>query len=148
MADSEQSRGTPMEAPLTEDQRKHLDFLQAVISRLATSSAAAKGWGITVATAAFGFSATKAVPFVAGLGIVVVFLFGLLDSYYLREERLFRSLYDEARRGRVEVYSMNKNAYSSRCTRRQVFFSWSVFGGFYGPLAAVGVAALLWALLR
>ena len=148
MADPGQLGRTPKVAPLTEDQRKHLEFVQAVISRLATSSAAAKGWVITVATAAFGFSATKAIPFVACLGIVAVFLFGVLDSYYLREERLFRFLYDEARRGGVEVYSMNKNAYASRCTRRQVFFSWSVFGGFYGPLGAVGVAALLWALLR
>lgn len=52
---------------VSEDQRKHLDFIQAVIARLASSSAAAKGWGLTVATAAFGFSATKAVPVLAGL---------------------------------------------------------------------------------
>lgn len=132
---------------LTEDQRKHLDFIQSVISRLAASSAAAKGWGLTVATAAFGFSATMATPVVAGLGLVVVCFFGLLDSYYLREERLFRFLYDEARKGRVEVYSMNKDAYAQRCTQRQVVFSWSVLWGFYGPLAGVGVAALVWALL-
>lgn len=136
----------PKPEALTEDQRKHLDFIQAVIARLASSSTAAKGWGLTVATAAFGFSATKAVPFVAGLGLVVVFFFGLLDSYYLREERLFRFLYDEARRGKVDVYSMNKDAYAARCKRRQVFFSWSV-AGFYGPLAVVGVVALLWAIL-
>ena len=62
--------------PLNEDQRKHLEFIQAVIARLASSSTATKGWGLTVATAAFGFSATKAVPVVAGLGLVVVIFFG------------------------------------------------------------------------
>ncbi len=129
--------------PLTEDQRKHLDFVQAVIARLSSSSSATKGWGLTVATAAFGFSATKAVPVVAGLGLTIVIFFGILDSYYLREERLFRYLYDDARQGLVDVYSMNKNNYSGRCTRRSVFFSWSVFG-FYGPLLLVGLGALAW----
>lgn len=130
--------------PLTEDQRKHLDFIQAVVARLANSSSAAKGWGLTVATATFGFSATRAEPFVAGLGIVVVAVFAVLDSYYLREERLFRFLYEAARKGEVEVYSMNKNAYADCVTRGQVICSWSVLG-FYLPLALAGVAALLWA---
>lgn len=67
-----------------------------------------------MATAAFGFSATTAVPAVAGLGLVIVIFFGILDSYYLREERLFRYLYDDARQGNVGVYSMNKNDYSSK----------------------------------
>ncbi|GLV12286.1 hypothetical protein MyChFU_56060 [Mycobacterium intracellulare subsp. chimaera] len=133
-------------SPLSDDQRKHLDFVQAVIARLASSSTATKGWGLTIATAAFGFSATKAVPVVADLGLTVVIFFGVLDSYYLREERLFRYLYDDARRGLVEVYSMNKNDYSGRCTRGSVFRSWSVCG-FYGPLLLVGLAALVWSLL-
>jgi hypothetical protein len=131
--------------PLSEDQRKHLDFIQSVIARLASSSSTAKGWGLTVATAAFGFSATKSVPVVAGLGLVVVVFFGLLDSYYLREERLFRCLYDEARTGAIEVYSMKKDAYAERCTHRQVIRSWSVLG-FYGPLLLVGLGALGWSI--
>ncbi|MCA1702912.1 MAG: hypothetical protein LC808_06415 [Actinobacteria bacterium] len=130
---------------LSEDQRKHLEFIQAIIARLASSSAAVKGWGLTVASAAFGFSATKAVPVVAGLGLVIVVLFGLLDSYYLREERLFRYLYDEARTGAIEVYSMKKDAYADRCTRRKVIHSWSVLG-FYGSLLLVGLGALAWSI--
>lgn len=132
--------------PLNEDQRKHLEFIQAVIARLASSSNATKGWALTVAAVAFGFSATKAVPVVAGLGLVVVIFFGLLDSHYLREERLFRYLYDEARRGKVVVYSMNKNEYSSECQPRSVIRSWSVLG-FYGPLMLVGLGALTWSVL-
>ena len=144
---SEHAGSTSAAGPLNEDQRKHLDFIQAVIARLASSSAAAKGWGLTVATAAFGFSATKAAPVVAGLGVVVVIFFGILDSYYLREERLFRYLYDDARKGNVEVYSMNKNDYSSRCKRGSVIRSWSLLG-FYGPLLLVGLGMMVWAILR
>lgn len=130
---------------LTDDQRKHLDFIQAVITRLSTSSSTAKGWGLTVAMAAFGFSATRAIPFVAVLGLITVCFFGVLDSYYLREERLFRELYNDARRGQIEVYSMDKNAYRGRCPQRKVVRSWSI-AGFYGPLAVVGAIALVWVL--
>lgn len=139
--------GSPSGAePLSEDQRKHLEFIQAVIARLASSSTASKGWGLTVATAAFGFSAAKFVPVVAGLGLVVLIFFGILDSYYLREERLFRYLYDDARQGNVGVFSMNKNDYSSKCKRRSVIRSWSVLG-FYGPLLLVGLGVLSWSIL-
>lgn len=132
---------------LTEDQRKHLEFVQAIIARLASSSTAAKGWALTVATAAFGFSATEAVPEVAGLGLVIVAFFAVLDSYYLREERLFRALFDDARRGSVELYSMDRSGYASVCKRRSVIRSWSVLG-FYGPLLLVGIAALIWSVLK
>lgn len=36
---------------------------------------------------------------------------------------------------------------TNRCKRAQVVLSWSVLG-FYGPLAGVGLAALLWALVN
>lgn len=143
--EAEQDGSASGGASLSEDQRKHLEFIQAVISRLASSSTAAKGWGLTVATAAFGFATTKATPVVAGLGFVVVIFFGILDSYYLREERLFRCLYDDARQGKVVVYSMNKNDYSSQCKRWSVIRSWSVLG-FYGPLLLVGLGALVWSI--
>jgi hypothetical protein len=65
----------------------------------------------------------------------------VLDSYYLREERLFRELYNDARRGFVDVYSMDKNVYKNRCPRRAVIHSWSV-AGFYGPLTLVGALGL------
>jgi len=144
--EADPTSGTTPPGPLTEDQRKHLDFIQAVIARLASSSAAVKGWGLTVATFVFGFAATQAVPAVAGLGMLVVTAFGLLDSYYLREERLFRCLYNAARKGQVEVYSMQKDEYAAKCNRREVVCSWSVIG-FYVPLVIVGGVTLVWAAL-
>lgn len=142
LTDQKSSPSSP--EPLTEDQRKHLDFIQAVVARLSSSSATIKGWTLTVATFVFGFAATQGFPVLAGLGLVIVTVFGLLDSYYLREERLFRYLYDDARRGEIEVYSMNKNLYAARCTKRSVIWSWSVCG-FYGPLLLLGLGMLAWA---
>jgi len=129
---------------LTDDQRKHLEFIQAVIARLSTASSTAKGWGLTVALAAYGYSASRTIPFVAVLGLISVCFFAVLDSYYLHEERLFRELYNDARKGCIDVYSMDKNVYKNRCPRRQVIGSWSIVG-FYGPLALVGALGLFWA---
>ncbi len=130
--------------PLTDDQRKHLDFIQAVIARMSSSSATVKGWGLTVSTAAFAFSANESNPFVAFLGIATVIFFGILDAHYLRQERLFRFLYDDARRGRLEVYAMPKDSYKDRSSTWRALRSWSV-AGFYAPLMIVGGAALWWA---
>lgn len=136
----------PPPPPLSDDQRKHLDFIQAVVARLSSSSSAIKGWGLTVVTATFGFAAAKTVPAVAVLGIVVLGFFAWLDSYYLWEERKFRRLYDDARRGRVEVYSMNKDAYAASCPQLAVIKSRAIVG-FYGPLLVVGVLAALWSVI-
>ncbi|ODA90086.1 hypothetical protein ATY41_11520 [Leifsonia xyli subsp. xyli] len=73
--------------PSAEDRRKHLDFIQAVITRMASAAADAKGWALTVAVAAFGFAATKQSYLIALLGLGAVVVFGALDSRYLREER-------------------------------------------------------------
>lgn len=132
-------------AALTDDQRKHLDFIQAVIARMSSSSSTVKGWGLTVSMAAFGISANEAEPAIAVLGLVTVVFFGVLDAHYLRQEKLFRRLYDEARQGLIEVYSMDKDRHSDTCPLRRVITSWSV-AGFYGPLLAVGTGAYLWAL--
>ena len=135
---------TPQAEALTDDQRQHLGFIQAAIRRLATTSFAAKCCGLTVATATFGFAATQAEPLVAALGIVVAGVLAVLDSCYLREKRLFGLLYEAARRGQVEVYSMSRTADANGITRRAVVWSWPVLG-FYLPLVLIGLAALLWA---
>ena len=132
-------------SPLTDDQRKHLDFIQAVITRMSSSSSTVKGWALTVTLAAFGFAANQANPFIAVLGIVTVAFFGSLDAYYLRQERLFRFLFDDARRGHVEVYSMAKDIYRSQSTFWKSLRSGSV-AGFYLPLAAFGVVTFWWTL--
>lgn len=137
---------SPPPLPLTDDQRKHLDFIQAVVARLSSSSSVIKGWGLAAVTATFGFAAAKTVPAVAALGMIVLGFFAWLDSYYLWEERKFRRLYDDARQGLVEVYSMNKNVYAAACPRLAVIKSWAI-AWFYGPLLAVGVLAVLWSII-
>lgn len=130
--------------PLSDDRRKHLDYIQAVIGRMASNSGVAKGWALTVATAAYGYALTKPAWPVAMVGVLAMVMFGLVDANYLRQERLFRHLFDQARLGRVEVYVMNTSGYQSApgCSRGAVIGSWSVLW-FYLPLIITGVVATI-----
>lgn len=75
---------------------KHLEFLQATISRKAQNSFAYKGWTITLVSAIIALSqGNNSSGYLAAL--VPLLGFWALDAYSLRQERLFRSLYDEVR---------------------------------------------------
>lgn len=133
-----------------EDRRQHLEFVQSVVGRMSTSSTLAKGWCLTVSTAALGFATTKSSGSVGLLGGLAILLFGFLDARYLREERKFRTLYDDVRRGLVEPYSMDTRVYvetasdrfANNCQWPSVLRSWSLWG-FYGPLLVV-TAVVVW----
>ena len=82
-----------------DDLPKHLEFIQAVIERHARTSFVLKGWSVTVVAAVFLLAvrgADSALVMVAGLLPALVF-WGL-DAYYLRQERLYRALYDHIRK--------------------------------------------------
>lgn len=73
---------------------KHLDFIQALISRMSHSSAQAKSWLLPVVVAAYGYALTQRSGSVALLGIAAVLLFCYMDASYLRQERAYRRLYN------------------------------------------------------
>lgn len=128
-----------------DDRRKHLEFVQGVITRLSNSSATAKGWSLTVAGAAFGFSTLNERWYLSLLGLCVVGIFSIVDMHYLFEERLFRRLYNGVRQGTVDNFSMDKNIYRSSESKLKTYFSWSVVG-FYLALALAGIAVVIFAL--
>lgn len=61
------------EAPLApEDRRKHLDYIQAVVTRQSAASSSAKGWLLPIVTATFGFALTQGSWPLTALGMVAV----------------------------------------------------------------------------
>ncbi len=132
-------------AQFSDDQRKHLEFVQAVITRMSASSSSVKGWVVALAVAAYGAANVAAVSEVALVGMVAVILLGVLDARYLTLERRFRALYDRIRRGKVEPYDMTVQAADARLAR--VVWSWSVLG-FYGAVLLVGAEAFVSVLAR
>jgi hypothetical protein len=104
---------------------------------MAGASAAAKGWSITVAGAAFGVALVRASWFIFLLGVGALVVFGITDGLYLHTEKKFRDLYAAIVRNEVEPLSMDTTNLKVR-RRRDSYRSWSVLG-FYGPLALAGL---------
>lgn len=76
----------------------HLQMIQGVINRMGSNSFAVKGWSITLTAAMFALAAAKDAQ--SGLILIAYFpvgLFWLLDAFFLRQEKLFRKLYNQVR---------------------------------------------------
>ena len=63
--------------------RSHLEMLQGVIQRMAENSRACKLWSITALSALLFLAARTEVPGYTLIAMVPLFLFFLLDVYYL-----------------------------------------------------------------
>ena len=64
---------------------------------MAKNSFLLKGWVLTLTTALIAISVKESEINFLFISIIPVFIFWFLDSYYLKQEKLFRKLYDEVR---------------------------------------------------
>jgi hypothetical protein len=79
---------------------RHLEMIQGVINRMAANSFHIKSWAVVLATAILGFSVDQQDAAFSALAIAPVAILWGLDAYYLRRERLFRSLFNYVRTGK------------------------------------------------
>ncbi len=120
---------------------KHLEFIQAVINRLATDSFRMKGWAVILVSAILVLMVGENRTDLAALGFVpVLFLWGL-DGYFLRQERLFRDLYDHVRLLKDDCVDFSMDTSSFRQSWLCATFSITLCP-FYGALA-ISVAVTL-----
>ncbi|MGW1228189.1 hypothetical protein [Streptomyces sp. NPDC002530] len=112
-------------SPLSADRIKHLEFIQAIVTRLGNNSFLLKGWAITLTAAVLALSSGQLSWQIALSGTIPLLGFWFLDAYFLRQERLFRALYDDARKpgSSVEMLSMNVGPYLARVTLAKAAFS-------------------------
>lgn len=119
---------------------KHLEFIQNAINRMAQNSFLLKGWSITLVGGLLALSFKEMSHLYIAISVVVLLFFWVLDSYYLRQERLFIKLYNHVRdmRGKVTDFSMDIRPF-----RKEVgwFGCWlsTTMNLFYGGLLAVGL---------
>ena len=124
---------------------KHLEFIQTVIGRMTTNSFWLKGWSVTLTVALFAFVAKDLVN--AQFIIVAYFplaFFWTLDGYFLYQERLFRTLYNQVRKTRDEQidFSMDTKKFDSGIKAWiQSTFSCTLLM-FYIPLLAIILLAI------
>lgn len=80
-----------------EKKLKHLGMIQAVINRMANNSFMLKGWTVTLVAGIFALASKDADKMYFLIAYIPLIIFWGLDSYYLLQERLYRSLYDKVR---------------------------------------------------
>ena len=131
----------------------YLNMIQDIIKRMAENSFAMKNWCIAVSSGLFGINTWREESWKAYLLLLIpIIMFWYLDSYYLRQERLFRGVYDRVRKMsdnelKDSNYSLvppqeGTTEYKDNNKIKNVFFS-STELCFYGVLILLGVCICL-----
>ena len=130
-----------------EKKLKHLEMIQNIINRMANNSFLLKGWSVTLVAGIFALSNKEADKIYFLVAYIPVLVFWGLDSYYLFQERLYRSLFDKIRgedenaidfslKASLSDFSSEKNGYwNCVCSKTELWF--------YLPLALT-ILLVIW----
>lgn len=128
------------------DKLKHLDYIQQTIARMATVSFQVKAWNIGLITAILAFAAKDRDPSLLWAALLPAAMLWFLDSYYLRQERLYRKLYDAVRADDpiIKDLSMDTRLFKDLpdVQRMKVMFSETLLS-FHGTVLGVVVLAMV-----
>ncbi len=126
------------EMDLKEYLLKEVDLIQDIIKRMAYNSFLLKGWSITLIVVTLLLKGSKHQVWIAFIPLLV---FWYLDAYFLRQEMMYRALYDWVRNNRLKTdeYLLDMNAHrfendveTQLETMRSTTLRW-----FYGSIAAL-----------
>lgn len=116
---------------------KEIDILQSVIGRMTSNSFLIKGWTITLVVGVFLLKGVDMQVFIAFIPIV---MFWLLDSYFLRQKRLFRARYKWRVDSRMEldekILDIDTCSFKQTHRLRDTFFSKTLVI-FYLPISII-----------
>ncbi|MGA2141690.1 MAG: hypothetical protein ABSG94_04630 [Brevinematales bacterium] len=93
---------------MTEKSEKGLDYLQSIISRMASNSTNCKTWTITISAALLAFflqDKSKILSWNKYYILLILIPFLFLDIYYLAFEKHFRNLFND----QIKLYNEQKN---------------------------------------
>lgn len=127
-----------------EDKRKHLDYIQATISRMGSNQFITRGWSITILTGLIALIINNKKYDLLWLSISITVIFWGIDGYYLALERRFRELYEITIKKDYESidYSMKIKPITF-CCWISTLFKRPILSGFYGLILLMEVFALL-----
>lgn len=129
-----------------ENKRKHLEFIQNIICRMAGNLFFLRGWTITLIGALLAlFSKNNSPDYVFYFLIIVVFIFWILDAYFLSQERSYRDLYNHVRKLKEEEinFSMDISEYQKYKKNTLIYSMFSLtLLIFYVPLVGAAIYIL------
>jgi hypothetical protein len=133
-------RSRVMDPPAVSNKHKHLEFIQGAVNRMAGNLFLLKGWTVTLIAALFALAAKDASKTYMVIAYFPLFIFWVLDGYFLSQERRFRALYDHARTLREEDIDFSMNTAPYACDKQYTWLgamSSRTLVVYYGGLAAV-----------
>lgn len=80
---------------IMDNKYKHMDYVQSSISRMASNSFYLKGWNVTIIAAIVALSFKESDWRIYTCALVLNIVFWFLDAYYLKQETLFRKLFEK-----------------------------------------------------
>jgi len=122
---------------LKEYMLKEIDIIQDIIKRMAFNSFMIKGWTITLVVVTLLLKGTEKYQVLIAFIPLVVFWF--LDTYFLRQERMYRKLYKWVINNRLKteenLFDMNARRFENEVQSiPRTMFSITL-GWFYGSIA-------------
>jgi len=93
---------------------KHLELIQGVINRMAGNSFHLKGWSVVLVSALFALAGSDKNVYFVYLAFLPAIAFWVLDGYFLRQERMYRKLYDAVRAEKTPDSDFSMHAYEYR----------------------------------
>ena len=123
---------------------KHLELVQAVIARMADNSFKIKSWAVALVSAVLVVAERVAGWQYLFVALVPALVFWGLDAFYLRQEKLFRTLYDAIRLGESAeaegAFTMNTAPHCNLVGNWFGLWFTRPLIGIYGPIVAIIVA--------
>ena len=133
-----------------ENKHKHLEMIQGVINRMANNSFMLKGWAVTLVAGIFALASKDAEKIYFLVAYVPIVAFWGLDAYYLRQERLYRKLYDKVRMMDDNEIDFSMNAALPEFLTTKTSYPSTLISiteiWFYLPLALLTAAVTLFSL--
>lgn len=128
----------------------HLEMIESIIERMAKNSFQLKGWAMTLVTLVGALGSKDSDKRFIVLAFVPIFVFWLLDSTYLQQERQYKALYREVTEKNEDEIDFNLNTRKVKFTKDETkhihffrcLFSFSEFL-FYGALTAAIIILML-----
>ena len=122
----------------------HLAMIQRIINRLSQSSFLLKGWSVLLVSALLAFAANSSEVSILLVAFLPAIAFWGLDGYFLRQERLFRKLYDHARTADPSSvdYGMDTSPFLPRTSWLRATFSRTLIA-FHGALGLTIVIVII-----
>jgi hypothetical protein len=90
---------------------EHLKMIQPIITRMSSTMLSIKVFSLTTFSLLIGLAIKDKILEIVFIVFPLILIFGVLDAFYLWQEKLYRSLYDDTRISDKTAFCMDVKKY-------------------------------------